>query len=315
MKHQSIAAVASIVLPLTLVAAPAVAKDGAPDANGIAATVAAASPDGAQAARPVMRGSAAVASTAASEVRIPLDAGRPLSLGHEKDALEISVALPGADSLDRGVVAGDGTVVFQGASEATVAVQALTDGRLRVQTVLASAAAPTAYTYTVGGDVDLLPRPDGGIDLVVSDQALQATVVVGEVAAPWATDAAGNAVATYYTVEGANITQHVTVTPNTVFPVTADPTYTFGWWYYAHFNRAETKTIANGGWGATGIAGICTVLGGPIAGAYCLAQVGSIVYTAGVAENSSPKRCLYLKYPYWGGSIVYMGTYKDYRCA
>jgi acetate kinase len=58
-------------------------------------------------------------------------------------------------------------------------------------------------------------------------------------------------------------------------------------------------------------------IGGPAGSAAmmaaCLAQLGVIVYTAGVAENSSPKRCLVLK---WrpGMVVVIPETYRDSRC-
>src|SRR5690606_38049677 len=46
--------------------------------------------------------------------------------------------------------------------------------------------------------------------------------------APWAVDGAGNAVNTSYTLDGNTLTQTVEVGADTVFPVVADPSWT--WW-------------------------------------------------------------------------------------
>jgi hypothetical protein len=73
--------------------------------------------------------------------------------------------------------------------------------------------------WKIGGDVELTSLPDGRISLADAEGHL-----VGGIEAPWAVDASGQRLDTRYVVEGRTVTQHVTVTPSTVFPVVADPT-------------------------------------------------------------------------------------------
>ena len=59
---------------------------------------------------------------------------------------------------------------------------------------------------------------DGGVDLVNPDgQVTQA------IAAPWAYDAAGKPVPTYFTVQGSTLTQHIQPGPDSIYPILADP--------------------------------------------------------------------------------------------
>lgn len=124
-------------------------------------------------------------------------------------------------------------------------------------------------------------------------------------AAPWATDANGNDVATHYEVVDGSLVQVVDHRSSGVaYPVVADPQITTINWFQTRirWNRAETATIAAAGWGATGLTAVGaaagTAIGGPIGaaafGAACLAAAGSGVYAAGVAQNSKPKKCVQL---------------------
>lgn len=94
------------------------------------------------------------------------------------------------------------------------------------------------------------------------------------------------------------------------------------WYFYLHFNKAETRPIAGLIGGAATIATICTVggaEGGPVVaaamGAACLAYAGTIVYQAGVARNSSPERCLLIKFRVPNAGMYQIGTHRDLRCA
>ncbi|AMM20766.1 hypothetical protein AX769_12225 [Frondihabitans sp. PAMC 28766] len=61
------------------------------------------------------------------------------------------------------------------------------------------------------------------------------------VEAPWAVDATGKALKTYYTVEGTRLVQHVQFTPNTAFPVVADPTvHRYFGYYTVNLNKSES---------------------------------------------------------------------------
>lgn len=62
----------------------------------------------------------------------------------------------------------------------------------------------------------------------------------GRISAPWAYDATGKALPTSFTISGDTITQHVDAT-GAVFPVVADPHYTWGWISgTVYFNKTET---------------------------------------------------------------------------
>jgi hypothetical protein len=85
--------------------------------------------------------------------------------------------------------------------------------------------------------------------------------------------------------------------------------------------RAETKTIATMGWGAAILSAACGYAGAALGAhvgaavgvALCGAVAGLIVYRAGTAQNSSPKRCLYLQFTAPVNPPA-SGTYKDSRC-
>ncbi len=136
-------------------------------------------------------------------------------------------------------------------------------------------------------------------------QVVTAQFEVALVQAPWAVDASGADVATHYELVDNAIVQVVEHAESDIsYPVVADPTFTqiTPFQTRIRWNRAETATIAAGGWGATGLTAVCglagAAAGGPVGAAafaaLCFAISGSAVYTAGVAQNSKPKRCLQL---------------------
>lgn len=235
----------------------------------------------------------------------------------------VSVDLPvELDSTD-GEVAANGTVVFADAGDDThAAIQGLADGSIRIQTVLESDASPNTFTYRFDDGVTQVLRADGGADLLVEVDAIVFTV--GAIEPPWAADADGHDVATSYTVSGNDLIQHVDHGPGSAYPITADPTFSLGWWAYLHFNRAETATIAAAGWSPATLGGVCAAVSAPLLGpsaalmgALCAVQAGAIVYTAGIANNSNPKACLVLKYRppvLLGQGTLNPETYRDSRC-
>lgn len=75
-----------------------------------------------------------------------------------------------------------------------------------------------------------------------------ASAVAATLFEPWAVDAAGNELETYYELQGDTLVQHVYVEGAT-FPIAADPSYGLGNQgalpvYYMHWNRAETYDIS-----------------------------------------------------------------------
>lgn len=93
---------------------------------------------------------------------------------------------------------------------------------MRIQTV-AAGDGPREYTYTLSQDVSAVAREDGGADLVAADPATGVAAVIGEVAPPWAVDAAGNPVETSYRFDDGRIIQVIVPGDQTQFPVVADP--------------------------------------------------------------------------------------------
>ena len=153
---------------------------------------------------------------------------------------ELDILLPDGLAVSAPEVTASGDAVFPALTDdsASAVVRVLDSGAVSVQTVLHSADAPRAYSYSFGGELSPTVREDGGVDLVN-----QSGVVEGAIEAPWAYDAEGNAVPTHYQVEGEVVTQVIEADAGAVFPIVADPT--FGHTYgipTLYLNKAETKS-------------------------------------------------------------------------
>lgn len=251
-----------------------------------------------------------ISTESGTSVELSSDAADGLTIDTQ-DGLQMGVGLPFAEEAKPAKVINE-SMVYDNGNGSTTTPLVQEDGTVQILTTIADASAPTEFAYDFAEGTGFRKSADGSVTLLALVDGVDQPV--GIIAAPWATDARGLPVATHYEVRGGSLIQIVDHrAAATTYPVVADPTISLGWWRYIHFNRAETKTILNGGWSAAAIAALCQVAGGPIVAGGCLAQFGSIVYTAGVAENSKPKRCLVLKMPHVGSYIV-PSTYKDSRC-
>lgn len=107
------------------------------------------------------------------------------------------------------------TAVAVGDGYASVA-QPLEDGDFRMAVVLEDHDAPMSlsYAFDFESGVEPVRRPDGGYDFVDGSGSR-----VGGIGAPWAVDAAGNAVDASYDFHGNVLTRTVTILDSTVFPV------------------------------------------------------------------------------------------------
>jgi len=163
----------------------------------------------------------------------------------------ITVGVPG--SPDAGVVASDGSVVYNNAyRDTSIVVQPQIDGGVRMITVLDSPKAPTSFDYplTVDQGQSMALTADGGAVVTGQDGATVLTVP-----APWAFDANGAAVAADYMLTGNTLTLNVHPTDTTAYPIITDPVLTWGWVTGTlYFNKIETRLICTGGLG--GINGI-----------------------------------------------------------
>lgn len=243
------------------------------------------------------------------------DAGAPLAIGLPT---EIPAAVP--------TLASDGTIVYLGgAGSANLTIEPLADG-VRLATVLTDDSQSTRYTYAMDDNVHPEPQADGSIALrwIEEIEAEEGTVsveaVIGSFSPAWAIDAHGNEVETSYEIDDNRITQLIEPDADTTYPIVADPQYIrdSAFQYRVRWNRAETTTIAGGGWGASGLTAVCIAagtaiglaVGAVVLGAVCLGIAGSAVYTAGVAQNSSPRRCLQLLVR---AGNVYGTSFQTYR--
>lgn len=87
-------------------------------------------------------------------------------------------------------------------------------------------------------------QPDGSV-LLTREEA-RGERLTAEIAPPWAKDATGRSLPTWYALDSSGhvLTQHVD-TAGAVFPVAADPRLTFGWGVYLNVTGAEAKAIAS----------------------------------------------------------------------
>ena len=166
--------------------------------------------------------------------------------------------------------------------------------------LLRGSAAPSDVAFRVdGAGLTLTPDKLGGV--VVT----RGSVPLGRIHAPWAVDATGRSLPTSYHVRGQTVIQHVD-TASAVYPVVADPHFTFGWTgATAYFNRQETRDIAFG-LGGTAAAAILLPPGFDVVVPVAL---GAAAAEAGVAENHG--YCLYVHNTTPG---VYKGSQGDGYC-
>jgi len=172
-------------------------------------------------------------------VEVPADADDAIVLEGQGRTLEI--ALPGGGS-DAEVV-GDGSVVYEDAMPDTdFVVQAQEDGGVRMIAVLDGRDAPSRFDFRVrtkrGNRLEV--GADGSAAVVDRDD-----FVVAYVEAPWAYDAAGNEVPSFYTVRRNKLVLNVDHSQVKAYPVVADPRWTWGWISgTAYFSRWETTQTA-----------------------------------------------------------------------
>jgi hypothetical protein len=96
----------------------------------------------------------------------------------------------------------------------------------------------TSFGLPAAGQV----QSDGSV--VLTKETSLGVQMRAEIAAPWAKDATGRSLPTWYVLDssGRFLTQHVD-TEGAVFPVAADPRLTYGWGVYLNVTGAEAKAI------------------------------------------------------------------------
>ncbi|MDR0284544.1 MAG: hypothetical protein LBI33_06585 [Propionibacteriaceae bacterium] len=288
-----------LVLTLLMVSVPTVwADDDQFHANQIATMIDEAAPDTSPpVAVPEQTNDLAAVTVGTTLVEIPTSASNVVELGSlATDAATLSpvtISLPKEVRNNvhkgRGKVAKDGTMVYLSdlADGTDAAVQGLSDGSVRIQTIAHSGKGKLKYTYEIGGGVPIM-QADGSVHIVqmIDNGSVKFGMTVAIIEPAWAVDAMGEPVATWYevTVKG-ELVQVVSPAKSTVFPVIADPKAVWTWLGpYVEFNRAETRKL-----GSTTASGMLVILGGAGLVAWPLGVValvaGYINWYAGDAYN------------------------------
>lgn len=155
-------------------------------------------------------------------------------------ASNLSVQLP-AGTIGNGSKTNDGRIVYAGNNGSASAVIPSADGA-QMLTVIKSRNAPTNYAYPVAGGRLQLTANGGAV--VLSPNGSLAAIVTQ----PWAHDAKGKKVNTYYTTDSTTLTQHIDHRQKDIaYPVTADPRWIeYQWWgTIIHLTNGETRAMAN----------------------------------------------------------------------
>lgn len=205
----------ALALVLTLSAAPYSKAD---DSSAIEDAISAAAPD----QFPVADGNLADGVLTAFidenvKVDIPLDPDEGVVLDPDGEAPVVIDALPDSD-FSAGEVLEGGSVLYSGDQSADLVVQPLTDEGVRFTVVLDGPDAPDKYNFTVAPEGGRLELVDGGVLVFDRDGS-----PIAGAADPWAKDADGNAVKTWYETDGQTLIQVVDHAETQAYPIVADP--------------------------------------------------------------------------------------------
>lgn len=114
---------------------------------------------------------------------------------------------------------------------------------------------------------------------------------------PWAIDAEGNSLNTWFTTDGKRLTQHVQFDENTAFPVKADPRMNWGIVSgHVYFDKEETKKAGATAAGAFAVSPFWVLVPPPFGEAIGIWwQSHSAEVAAWAAAASAQDKCLALK--------------------
>ena len=250
------------------------------------------------------------------EATVPLDPTRPIVLDDVSgEAPPLEVSLPAEVAVADGRVSTDGTIIYHGTDNgADAAVQTLTDGSVRIQTITPNADGPHSFTYRFGEGITLVEGEDGTIELV-QQIADQTEAVVGTVDQPWAVDANGRSLNTEYAIEGSVLVQTIDTDAATAYPIVADPQIRPGNGMYVRFSKSETRTIANNGIWLTASTGLCAVI--PIIGVAGACAFVDAVFKDSLrntfAKARDANQCVELRYT-WFITTWRLNSWKGISC-
>ena len=172
--------------------------------------------------------------------------------------------------------------------------------------------APSSLTYRFDKGTTFEEVGDGSLVL------LQDGEVVGQAHIPWAIDANGKELPTYYRVQGHKLVQ-VIDTKGAAYPIVSDPYITAGWYIYVTFRKTEVPGISNHintVAYSVGIGYLCAKIPHPIAAAGCL-FIGLTLWTSIKNTFQSAKnqnKCVRFRYPYTGLVVPALPSWYVYSC-
>ncbi|WP_432171971.1 hypothetical protein [Streptomyces sp. 1222.5] len=204
----------------------------------------------------------------------------------------VSIGLPATRNVP-GSEAGAGTVVYPDAARSTdLAIQPTTDGGLRTLVTLKDSTAATTQRFDLKApeNASLTEDGKGGYE-VTRPLANGGHLVLATIDAPWAKDANGKTVQTWYRIDGSQLVQTIEADDHTAFPVVADPKITWGIVTgTAYFNKRETRVIADNG----ALSGAIGYFLPPGLNAYWGAH--AVVIGTVATKAKSAKKCLKVKF-------------------
>ncbi|MGO1409791.1 MAG: hypothetical protein ACTH0V_15225 [Microbacteriaceae bacterium] len=278
-----------LALTLTIAGVPAHAADNSEleiDTHNVVERAIASAPDNAEPATVDASGDFVQARTDSVNTSLALDAGEGIDIEAqvEDTSLQVQLELPRQFQESTPELV-DNSVVYEaqdGGQEQLIA-HSLPDGSTRVQTVINTPNDAHEFEYVTPG---FTPHVNSDGSAVVTNK----DGISVPVDAPWAVDAAGEAVPTHYKVSNNELIQVVVPDASTQYPIVADPTWRWdsaAWG--ATLTRSETKGITN----YSSAVGTCTFLGlksGPLAAA-CGGMGYYILQQANTANRD--KMCLH----------------------
>ena len=178
--------------------------------------------------------------TSGLEVTVPSDPQDGISVEPESGG-SFTIGLPFA--ADAELTNGEQGVVYDNGNGSSTVPLVKADGVVQIITTIADESAPVAYVYP-------LDLPEGGRLELLDDRGALVLDSFGEVVAtidaPWARDAGGKSVPTYYAVSGDSLVQVVAHGPGDTYPIVADPKISLGWAIYVKYSKSEVKSMVSG---------------------------------------------------------------------
>lgn len=169
---------------------------------------------------------------------VPLDPSENVVLVSTQGP-DLEIGLPFSGDAANAVELLDAVLAYDNGNGSTTVPVSKSDGSVQITTIIEDSTAPTSYRYEIGSAEGSKLRlfEEGGVLIESTDGEY-----LGGVAAPWAYDANGIAVDTWYEVEGSTLVQVVAhdAGPYT-YPIVADPWLGIRLFAHVKANRVQNQ--------------------------------------------------------------------------